>query len=270
MSVRIVDNNGLIMDKELEKRADNLEKEIDDIIDPDGTKTELVYNVDDELIEEEPYDNRYFITDANKVEIIKYFEQLIRGSFEYSWFIDMLKKTLDVKSCVFFKGYSIDNGMKLQFHHHPFTLFDYTEAVVNKLKLNTEENYVYENDVCKEVARLHYKFVVGLVPLDPTSHEQVHDGVLDIHPDLVIGNYEKFFKEYNEFIPESTKSKYIEWLTKNHSAELEIPKNFKYKPTIINASNKYLIDNTNVEQLLLSNKLENVNNDYISKLLEGK
>ena len=258
------------MDKDLEQRTTDIQNKLDDIIDPNGTKKELVYNVDEELIEEDPYDDKYFINDANKVEIIKYFEQLIRGSFEYRWFIDMLKKTLDVKSCVFFKGYSVDNGMKLEFHHHPFTLFDYTEAVVNKLKSETEDEFVYENDVCREVAKLHYKFVVGLVPLDPTSHEQVHDSVLDIHPDLIIGNYEKFFKEYNEFIPESTKSKYIEWLTSTHSAELEIPKNFKYKPTIINASNKYTIDNKKIEQLLLSNKLENVNNDYINKLLEGK
>ena len=258
------------MDKDLEQRANDIQQELDNVIDPDGTKKELIYNVDDELILEEPYDDKYYINDANKVEIIKYFEQLIRGSFEYRWFIDMLKKTLDVKSCVFFKGYSVDNGMKLEFHHHPFTLFDYTEAVVNKLKSETEDEFVYENDVCREVAKLHYKFVVGLVPLDPTSHEQVHDGLLEIHPDLIIGNYEKFFKEYNEFIPESTKAKYIEWLTSNHSAELEVPKNFKYKPTIINASNKFAIDNKKVEQLLLSNKLENVNNEYINKLLEGK
>jgi hypothetical protein len=258
------------MDKDLEQRTTDIQNKLDDIIDPNGTKKELIYNVDEELIEEDPYDDKYYINDANKVEIIKYFEQLIRGSFEYRWFIDMLKKTLDVKSCVFFKGYSVDNGMKLEFHHHPFTLFDYTEAVVNKLKSETEDEFVYENDVCREVAKLHYKFVVGLVPLDPTSHEQVHDGLLEIHPDLIIGNYEKFFKEYNEFIPESTKAKYTEWLTSNHSAELEVPKNFKYKPTIINASNKFAIDNKKVEQLLLSNKLENVNNEYINKLLEGK
>jgi hypothetical protein len=228
---------------------------------------DLIINVDDELINDEPYDNRYFINDSNKLELIKYFEKLIRGSFEYSWFIDTLKRTLDVKSCVFFKGYSIDNGMKLQFHHHPFTLYDYTEAVVNKLKEDTEDGFVYENDVCREVAKLHYKFMVGLVPLDPTSHQQVHDHVLDIHPDLVIGNYEKFFKEYNEYIPETTKSKYVEWLTSNNNCELEIPENFKYKPTHINASNKYLMNKEKIEQLLLSDRIEKVNNEYINELL---
>lgn len=252
----------------LDERAERLELEVRNSILPDGK--EIVMAVDDEIIDEEPFDDKYYIDDANKTELIKYFEQLIRGSFEYSWFIDTLKKVLDVKSCVFFKGFSIDNGMKLQFHHHPFTLYDYTEAVVNKLKEQNDDGFVYENDVCREVAKLHYRFMVGLVPLDPTSHQQVHDHVLDIHPDLVIGNYERFFKEYNQYIPESTKAKYVEWLTNNHTAELEVPENYKYKPTVIHASNKYIIDNKIIETLLLSNKLENVNNDYISKLLEDK
>ena len=258
------------MDESLDERAELIENEIKDMVDTSKVGKEIIINVEKTFIDEEPYDNKYYITDLNKDEIISYFEQLIRGSFEYSWFIDTLKKTLDVKSCVFFKGFSITNGMKLQFHHHPFTLYDYVEAVINKLKLDTEDGYVYEEDVCKEVAKLHYRFMVGLVPLDPTSHQQVHDHVLEIHPDLVIGNYEKFFKEYNEYIPENTKSKYTEWLTTTHTAELEVPDNFKYKPTIINASNKYIMDSKKVEQLLLSDKLDNVNNDYISKLLEEK
>lgn len=234
-------------------------------------KKDLVYNIDDELLDEEPYDDRYFITDANKVELIKYFETIIRSSFEYTWFIDMLKKTLDVKSCVFFKGYSVDNGMKLEFHHHPFTLFDYTEAVVNKMldDQESEEPFVYEMDVAKEVAMLHYKFMVGLVPLDPTSHQQVHDGKLDIHPDLVIGDYSRFYKEYEKFLPEHTKSKYTEWLTNNHDVELEMPKNYNYRPTIINASNKNLVTVDTIDKLMLEDRLSKVNNIDISKLLSS-
>jgi hypothetical protein len=230
----------------------------------------LVYDIEDEMIDEEPYDDRYFINDGNKVELIQYFEKAIRGSFEYSWFIDTLKRTLDVKSCVFFKGYSVDNGMKLEFHHHPFTLFDYTEAVINKLLDECEdedEPFVYEMTVCKEVSLLHYKFMVGLVPLDPTSHQQVHDGKLDIHPSLIIGNYERFFKEYQKYIPERTKTKYIEWQTSNHSVELEVPKNYTYKPTVINASNKNVITVEKLDKLLLNDRLTEINNENISKLL---
>ena len=109
--------------------------------------------------------------------------------------------------------------------------------------------------------------MVGLVPLDPTSHQQVHDGVLDIPPQLVIGSYEKFFKEYNQWIPEGTKLKYTEWQTKNHNVELEVPNNFKYKPTIINASNKQLVSNENINKLLISDKISQVSNENIAKLL---
>lgn len=234
-------------------------------------KKDLVYNIDDEFIDEEPYDDRYFITDANKVELIKYFETIIRSSFEYTWFIDMLKKTLDVKSCVFFKGYSVDNGMKLEFHHHPFTLFDYTEAVVNKMldEQESEEPFVFEMDVAKEVAMLHYKFMVGLVPLDPTSHQQVHDNKLDIHPDLVIGDYARFYKEYEKYLPEHTKSKYMDWLTNNHEVELEMPKNYNYRPTVINASNKNLVTIETIDKLMLEDRLSKVNNIDISKLLSS-
>lgn len=255
----------------IDERAERLENEIKTIIDPEDKHTNVVVKIDDKVLNEEPYDDRFFINDANKTEIIQYFEKsIIRPSFEYSWFIDMLKRTLDVKSCVFFKGYSVDNGMKLQFHHHPFTLYDYTEAVVNKLLSENEEGFVYENEVCKEVAKLHYRLMVGLVPLDPTSHQQVHDHVLDIPPKLVIGNYEKFFKEYNEFIPESTKCKYTDWLTENHDQPLEIPSNFKYKPTIINAFNRDVVTTKQIDDMLLNDKLSKINNEYIAKLLDMK
>lgn len=233
-------------------------------------KTDIVVNVDDELLDEMPYEDKYAITETNKVEMIKYFEKLIRGSFEYAWFIDLLKKTLDVKSCVFFKEYSLENGMKLEFHHHPFTLFDYTEAVVNKILDERGDDQVYEMDVAREVAMLHYKFCVGLVPLDPTSHAQVHDGVLDIHPSLVIGNYNRFFEEYNNYISDSAKMKYTEWLTSHANKDLQVPKNYKYLPTTINASNKQMLSIEGVDRLLLTDKLQKINNEDIAKLLQGE
>ena len=183
--------------------------EIRDLVSQLSKDTKIVsYNIPDELIDEDPFDERYFIEDLNKVELIKYFEAEIRDSFEYKFLIDLFKNVLDIKSCVFFKGYSIENGFKLEFHHHPFTLFDYTEAVVNKqadMNDDSEGNYVLENEVEKEVVMLHYRLMVGLVPLNPTAHAQVHDGKLDIHPDLIIGNYDKFYNEYINNLMENIK-----------------------------------------------------------------
>ena len=58
---------------DLDKRAEMLENQIKDLVDP--KKKEIVVNVDDDLLDDEPYDDRYFINDANKVENIKYFER---------------------------------------------------------------------------------------------------------------------------------------------------------------------------------------------------
>lgn len=251
---------------DLDKRINEIQKDIDKEIIGKKLAPELIYNIDKEAIDQDPYDPRYYLDEGNRVDFIKYMESWIRGSFEYSWVIDMMKMTLDVKSCAFFKGYSIDNKMKLEFHHHPFTMFDYVEAVVNK-QLEHNDGWVLEEEVAIEVAKLHYRLVVGLVPLDPTSHSQVHDGELQIHPDLVIGEYNKFFEEYNKWIPESTKTKYNSWLTDFGNSPIEYPENYKYKPTIINAYNKMQITTEKIDQLLLEDKLNQVNNEAIAKLL---
>jgi len=232
-------------------------------------KRVIKYEIDQEVLDTEPFDPKFIITHENKSQLIKYFEKIIRNSFEYRWLIDMFKNVLNVKSCVFFKGYSLENGMKLEFHHHPFTLYDYTEAVVNKQLEDNGENWVLENEVAKEVSMIHYRLMVGLVPLDPTAHQQVHDKVLDIQPELIIGDYEVFFREYNNYIPEQTKSNYLEYLnTYSKDQELVFPENFNYKPSLINASNKHLITTDKIDKLLLEDKLDKVNNLDIKKLLE--
>ena len=103
-----------------------------------------------EELGDEPFDPRYFINETNKDKVIKYFESEVRDSFEYKWLIDTFKTVLNVKECVFFIGYSLENGMKLEFHHHPFTMYDYTEAVVNK-QLKKNGGWVYEHEVEKKL-----------------------------------------------------------------------------------------------------------------------
>lgn len=246
----------------------DVEKTSSDIVIVNNNKKTLTYQIDDESLKKEPFDPKFYMSDENEVEFIKYFEKEIRDSFEYKFLIDLFKNVLNIKECVFFKEFSIDNNMRLEFHHHPFTLFDYTQAVVRR-QMEQHHGWILENDVERETTMLHYKLMVGLVPLDPTAHAQVHDGKLDIHPDLIIGNYEKFFKEYNRWIPETTKLKYqIYKETYPKNSELVYPENFKYKPTIIKASNKRLITVEKINQILIADKMSNINNDYITKMLE--
>ena len=241
---------------------------------PKDDGNSLIFNIPDEVLKKEPFSFKYYVRDKNRDELIKYFEKGIRDSFEYKWLIDLFKTTLDIKSCVFFKGYSLENGMKLEFHHHPFTLYDYVEAVVNKQLLfhgqdDDHGKYVLENEVMNEVCRIHYELKVGLVPLDPTSHAQVHDHKLDIPPQLIIGNYELFYNQYFNYISKDAKEKYRNYLEFNPiDQDLEYPVNYKYKPMTVNASNKMAITTDKVDRLLLADKLDHINNSDIAKILE--
>ena len=68
------------------------DNEIKDLVSQLSKDTKIVsYNIPDELIDEDPFDERYFIEDLNKVELIKYFEAEIRDSFEYKFLIDLHK-----------------------------------------------------------------------------------------------------------------------------------------------------------------------------------
>ena len=228
-----------------------------------------VYNVDDDIVDEPPFEMETYINDLNREKMINFYKSEVRNSFEYRTLIDTFKNVLDVKSCVFFKDFSLNNGMKLEFHHHPFTMQDYVETVVNKhLKING--GFVYDDEVEIEVARLHYKLNVGLVPLNPTAHAQVHDGLLDIHKDLIIGYPENFLSEYNGYISDSIKQKYEMYLELNiDSNKLQYPDNFKYKPTIIKANNKNLITTKDIDKILIEDKLNRVNNVDIDIMLRG-
>ena len=65
-------------------------------------------------------------------KIIKKLEIAIRGSFEYKGLFMFIKTYLNVDHCAFYEQYSIKNGLTIELHHAPFTLYDITEAVVAK------------------------------------------------------------------------------------------------------------------------------------------
>lgn len=144
-------------------------------------------------------DGKYKIIDE---KTIKYIEKLIRNSFEYRNYIKYLKTTLDISSCTFYEGYSISNGLNIEIHHSPLTLYEYVETVCRK-HMDLNKGYYDALEVAEEVTKLHFQFFVGLVPLNPTAHQLVHTGELKIHPDLVIGSWETFLEEYKKWLSDS-------------------------------------------------------------------
>lgn len=156
-------------------------------------------------------------------KIIKHIENAcIRCSYEYKDLIKYLKTTLDINSCTFYEGYSLENGLEIEIHHSPFTLYDYTNTVcIKHLELYKKYNCL---DIAEEVTKLHYMFMVGLVPLNPTAHSLVHSNNLKIHPDLVIGDWKRFLEEYKPWLSTSVKDKLSDIEKTSKENALDVPK----------------------------------------------
>lgn len=194
-------------------------------------------------------------------KIISYIEKKVRNSYEYKAFISYLKNTLDINSCSYYEGFNIANGFKIEIHHAPFTLYDYTQTVCNK---QMEENGGFFDalEVAEEVTRLHFLFKVGLVPLNPTAHELVHSGNLQIHPDLILGDYESFLSEYSKYLTDDIKEKILK-LDDLKEEENKLPNILKKKEIKLltpfkKMDGKKFISSTIEEKLqLLENYTEN-------------
>jgi hypothetical protein len=201
-----------------------------------------------EEIPEIKFDYKYSEITSKRIKKI---EAIIRKSYEYKIFIIFLKHTLDLNRCAYYEGYSIVNGFGIEIHHYPLTLYDITYIVANKhLKLNGFfETFV----VAEEVTFLHYLFKIGVVPLNPTAHKLYHNGNLQIHPNLVKGDWNAFVDDYKQFIGEDTlaRLKEIEDLKKTSK-----PTDF---PPILHRN----------EQFLRVNGIDSISSFDIGKMLKN-
>ena len=129
---------------------------------------------------------------------LKDIEKEIRGSFEYKHMIDYLRNYMGMNQCSFIQVSNKDNyNVKIEIHHYPFTLYDLVEIVYKKRAANYESLDVQM--VAKEVTMLHYKLLVGLIPLSVTVHQLVHEGKLFIPVQNVLGRYRLFVDMYKNY-----------------------------------------------------------------------
>lgn len=144
-----------------------------------------IYNLDDEK------DYNKFITDT---------ERCIRKSFEYKTFLGYIRDNFNMNECAFLKDVNNKEtyAIKIEIHHYPFSLHDIVDIVVKKRMYYNEYISVYM--VAKEVMMLHYRMMVGLIPLSETVHELYHNGRLFIPTDKVFGRYKLFVDYYGPFI----------------------------------------------------------------------
>lgn len=145
----------------------------------------------------EPYD---YNDDKDLNNFFKDVEKVVRHSIEYKNYIKYLRENMDMNKCLFLKG--VDNietfDIKIELHHYPFTLRDIVEIVYRKRCYYNE--YISVFMVAKEVMELHYKLMIGLVPLSETVHELAHKGKIFIPITNILGRYNLFIEYYKPFI----------------------------------------------------------------------
>lgn len=139
-------------------------------------------------------------SDKDFKKYIQDVEKEVRGSIEYKRAIRYLKEYMGMNESAFLDGIesSSDNKISIELHHSPFTLFDIALIVFNK-RLYYGESLELQA-TAKEVTKLHYYLVVGLVALTKTEHELVHNSYLFVPSHKVLGDYGKFIAYYKNFM----------------------------------------------------------------------
>ena len=240
------------------------------MIDPDGIRVQQ-HNSNTVLNfgEIPPFDYTIYDLEDEK-ELKKYFsdiEREIRGSFEYRGMIKYMKDNMNMDQCAFIQVSSKDNyNIRIEIHHYPFTLYDIVTIVYKKRcyyhqPLNLQL-------LAKECTMLHYKLLVGLIPLSKTAHQLVHAGKLFIPVDNVIGRYKLFVEFYKPFCDEEQLDslnrieKYsMEETTELLSSSTVLEQN---EITIENKSTQYQLPNMNNISTAMSNRISTIkNNGYI-------
>lgn len=213
------------------------------MIDPDGiqildTKLSSQINIGEVpefdmepyMLEDEKDFNKYIID----------IERQVRRSFEYREFIKYIRDNMNMDRCSFLADVSNEEtyDIKIEIHHYPFTLRDIVEIVYKKREYYQESLDVQM--VAKEVMQLHYKLIVGLIPLSETVHELAHAGRIFIPIDKVLGRYNLFVDYYEPFckVEQLDALKRIEKYSKEQVSDL-------FNTTIIDQNNvSYKISDT--------------------------
>lgn len=137
--------------------------------------------------------------EKSKIAFVKYIEKLVRGSFEYGIMVDFLREKIDMTYCAYFKKVNSKiNGIRIEVHHEPFTLYDIAYIV---LKMFIDEGYPLDPAViAEEVNYTHFIGRVGLIPLSKTVHELVHVGQIFVPINHVFGDIEGFYRKYAKYM----------------------------------------------------------------------
>ena len=172
----------------------------------------------------------YLSSDKDRVKYAKRIERMIRSSNEYRDYIVYLKDYVNMNHCAFFDSMENEAGQKfrIEVHHDPLTLFDIVAIVIMKY----EKEGIPMNDlyIAEEVMDLHYRNMVGLIPLSKSIHQAVHYGDDIVIPlQLIYGDWSKFLSDYQEYIDEDSPicEAIVSKLERRKDESMEIIKNIE-------------------------------------------
>lgn len=148
--------------------------------------------------------------DKEMVKFIKNVERIVRSSIEYNNLMKYIKTELNLDFCSYLNQLDF-NDVSIEIHHTPYNLHQIVNIVINKNEALMKP--FNSMTVAFEVLSLHYSNLIGLCSLSKTMHELVHsENKFYIHKDLVLGDVDKFFSLYNEYMTDELKQVYYSWI----------------------------------------------------------
>lgn len=175
--------------------------------------------------ENSPFAECFYFQDFYDEKAIKRFiknvEKLIRTSKEYKTYIELLRTNCHELNHDNLLINITSGDVDLEFHHYPFSLYDIVDICMTQHIID-ETNFT-SFSLAKEVMELHYKHLIGLVPLTKTTHELAHAGAIFISKKQIFGDVDGFSKKYNKAISQEIKMKLKEITDKSNAGELSDP-----------------------------------------------
>jgi hypothetical protein len=145
-------------------------------------------------------------------KVIKTIKTMCRMVFEYKHMMQFLKEHKGFYQTAVKRGIvrTPDKKFSVEVHHAPFVMEDIVVTVIIKRMANGESMQYL--DIVNEILELHYRGLVGLVPLDKTTHALIHsENAPEVFYPLQFidfGDYHQFYKEYKKYIPDNVKAAY--------------------------------------------------------------
>lgn len=229
--------------------------------------------IDIQHLPEFDYEEFDIYDDKDYKKYIAEIEKIVRSSIEYKWMIEYLKNNMDMDKCAFFKNVSNTDRsrLKVEIHHSPFTLYDIVVTVIQK-RLYYKEDLDVEL-VSKEVMELHYKLMVGLIPLGKTPHELVHSQYLFVPLQNVMGRYDLFIDYYKEFMPPELLDTFerIEAYSRVYGDSLNEKTPLLQNNVYVDTTGVYNLPDFKQLQIVMKSRVQEIkDNHYILPSLEDK